>query len=76
MKFQTFTGLSTRKAAMVLGVEYWRLGYLLATGKLPRPPRDEDGRHYWTEEDIGRASVFLAGWRTTGPRKKAAGHAP
>ena len=51
---------TTRDAAKVLQVPFWRLHYLLQAEKIPSPEQDGSGNFWWTAADIENARSALA----------------
>jgi hypothetical protein len=50
----------TAAVARQLGKPYWRLWYLISSGKIPAPARDDSGDYIWSAQDIERARQALA----------------
>ena len=51
---------STGEAARKLGVQPYKLSYMLSTGKLKEPAARMAGKRIWTEEEVSKAKKVLS----------------
>ncbi len=51
--------MKTSEVSQLLGIPYWRLGYLIAAGKIPAPRKDASGDRVWDDKDIRAAKEIL-----------------
>jgi hypothetical protein len=67
--------MKTSRLARELGVNYYRLLYLVNTGKIPPPRKDDSGDFVWGRGDIARAKEALGKVLRRGPVPREAAHA-
>ena len=51
--------LKSRQVAKQLGINYWRLVYLLRSDKIAQPKKDASGDLIWTLRDVRNAQKAL-----------------
>ena len=66
---------STTAAAALIGVPYFRITYLIRTGRIKPPARDDSGNYRWTDSDIEAARKILDSRRRPSPATVGGGDA-
>jgi hypothetical protein len=59
--------LKTVELAGLLGIPFYRISYLLRSGKIPRPGRDASGHLLWNDREIEQVRRALDRDRRTCP---------